>query len=100
MGSVGCFGSHPEDRARARELDKYLASKESVSDERVEDYIDGILKGDGEFEDFEHGYEFSLSNASTLRKLLKAVGEQRYADTITFARALHDKLHDEVRSIL
>jgi hypothetical protein len=33
--SVGCFGSHPEDRARARELDLYL-KQESAAEARQE----------------------------------------------------------------
>lgn len=38
--SVGCFGSHPEDRARARELDRYLDSQDVHSksiDQRAND---------------------------------------------------------------
>ena len=44
---AGCYGSHPEDRARERELDRYLDSKdqkEAMFEQKVKD----LLSEDGE----------------------------------------------------
>jgi len=41
----GCFDNSPEDRARSRELDRYLASQEPDEDDEIED------EDEEEFED-------------------------------------------------
>lgn len=83
---AGCFGNHPEDRARERELDRYLDSQDAAEarQERVEAYASFLMEPGQEYFPFTPAHvaealgELSIGPMSVLAACLaEAEGHKR-----------------------